>query len=151
MNLNRNFAHKLNTRNMKNSHYSLHGIIFQEGYHFGIADKPGIGAAATINKAMNYAMFHGVIHPTELYSDIYEGELSDYWGPSVITDFLIKEDSISFKKQYTGKPVIDYHFRKCEEGVWFGVHSSAYTGKGTAKLIMIPVDESFFSPVDMEI
>lgn len=133
---------------MKKQIYSLQGIIFQKSMAVGTAYMPGIGIAATINKVMNYGMFHAVVSTDEVDTRILSGMMSDRWGISVITDFIMNENGLTFQKQYENRPPINYSFRECKENIWYGTYSGPDCGKGAAKLIVTPIEESFFEPVD---
>lgn len=130
--------------------YSLQGIIFQKGHTFGTAHKPGVGIAVTMQEAVNYSMFHAVVSTDEYEPQTLSGHMSDRWGQSTITEFIMNENGISFKKEYGGRPPIRYSFREKKDDIWYGTYTGPDCGTGTTKLIVTPINELFFTPVDEE-
>ncbi len=104
----------------------------------------GVGIAATITPVMTHGVFYGVVGIEE--DGTYSGEMNDHWGPSVITDLTVLDDYISFRKSYKNRPPILYTFDKKEEGLWIGSYDGRDSGSGIAKLIITPLNESFFQP-----
>lgn len=133
---------------MNQQFYSLQGIIFQKGHAFGTAQKPGIGTAVIMQDVMNYSMFHSVVGVDENHPNTFSGGMSDRWGQSAITEFIMNENGISFTKQYSGRPPIRYSFRENKDNIWYGTYLGSDCGSGTTKLIVTPIDESFFTPPD---
>lgn len=127
--------------------YALQGIIFQKGFSFAIGEKPGIGTAAKIEQTFNYGMFHAVIGPSSENPEILCGHMSDRWGNSIITDFMISEKELSFAKRYTNRPAIHYIFGNKEDGTWKGIYEGPDCGRGTCKCVVIEINESFFDPM----
>lgn len=129
---------------MEQNIFSLQGIIFQEGHDFGLANNPGMGISLTINTAMRYAMFHGVVGPNEENPTVLSGNMEDPWGQSLIHEFTISEEMITFKKQYQRRPIIDYLFKQKENGIWIGTYSGPDCGIEKTKMIVTALTESFF-------
>ncbi len=134
------------------TYLSLSGIIFQDGFGHNIGFDPTIGLRAMITTQTNYSIFHGVVeniqknHPDALY----EGVMTDRWGPSEIVDFVVDDFGISFEKRYNKRNPIYYKFpvdnRTTPEEIWNGTYEGVDCGKGTAKLMINGLTEDFFSP-----
>ncbi len=134
---------------MKKQFYSLQGIIFQEGNQFETGFKPSIGIAVIIQKVMNYSMLHGIVSTNDDSNlHILSGVMADQWGQSIIHNFIMNENGISFTKVYDQRLPINYWFREKKGDIWYGAYTGTDCGKGTAKLIVTPIDESFFFPSD---
>ncbi len=125
---------------MKTQLYSIQGIIFQSGHTHGIGYKPGIGEAVTIQDAMIFAMYHGVVSEEETLC----GHMHDKWGDSQVTNFKVSETELTFSKFYDRRPEIRYRFIKKTDDVWFGSWEGEDCGTGQSKCILTPIDESFF-------
>lgn len=95
-------------------------------------------------------MFHAVIGPNDEDPEIMSGNMSDPWGQSLIHDFTFSENAISFKKQYQRRPLIDYLFKEKKDGVWIGTWSGPDCGIGKAKMIITPLDQTFFDHPDQK-
>lgn len=128
--------------------YLLQGIIFQEGYVFGLGYKTRIGFAATSNKAMRFSLFQGVVGSSSIDSSNYFGNMVDKWGESDITNFSMNESEniLTFEKHYPNRPLIKYFFDKKEGQTWLGTYKGSDSGSGSAKLIVTESDEGFFIP-----
>lgn len=126
--------------------YSLQGIIFQQGYAFGLGQKPGIGTAVKIQKAFNYGMFQAIIGQSEENENELCGHMSDRWGQSKITNFKLDDKELSFTKWYDRRPPIDYVFTDKKENVWLGNWEGEDCGTGPCKCVVAEIDESFFDP-----
>jgi len=124
--------------------YSIQGIIFQHGHVFGTAQKPGIGTAVTINDAIIFAMFHGIVGRDQIEPDMFCGQMNDKWGASDITEFQLSDTELKFKKCYRSRPEIQYLFTQKEGDVWIGEYSGRDCGRGQTKCIITPITESFF-------
>jgi hypothetical protein len=131
---------------MKKKLYSLQGIIFQKGDFFSLGEKPGIGTAVKIEQAINYGMFHAIVGPSEEDPEILLGHMHDRWGYSVITNFILSDNELSFTKKYSGRPPIYYVFVEKNGNAWHGTYEGVDCGKGTSKCFIIETDESFFDP-----
>ena len=127
--------------------YLIHGIIFQMGECYSIDNKPGIGAAVKAQKAMLYAIFHGIVNKLE-HEKTHSGEMKDQWGKSTITDFIVEADTMSFTKHYEKRPPIYYKFYRnpANSRIWEGGYTGEDSGIGTCKCILNVVDEDFFLP-----
>ncbi len=123
--------------------YLIQGIIFQNDHVLGIGYKPDIGTAVTIQKAMLYAVFNGVIGPLNEEGD-YGGEMNDKWGESSITNFKISDTELSFTKQYKNRPPIEYLFDEKEGSTWIGTYQGQDCGTDDSKCFVTEIDESFF-------
>jgi hypothetical protein len=123
--------------------YLLQGIIFQNGHVLGIGQMPGIGSAVTINKALIYAVFNGIVGPSVPKGN-YTGHMNDKWGESGISDFQISDTELTFSKHYKNRPPIHYLFNKKDGHIWLGGYVGADCGRGDSKLIITEIEESFF-------
>jgi len=126
--------------------YLIQGIIFQNGHVFGTAYKPGLGIASTIHDALIFSMCQGIVGPNPENEEVLFGTMQDKWGKSEITNFKISEGELTFIKQYKGRPIINYRFKKNGGNVWHGQYEGVDCGKGESKCILTEIDESFLNP-----
>jgi len=125
--------------------YSIQGIIFQQGYVFGLGNKPRVEIAVKIQETMIYAMFQAVVGPSE-EDESFCGHMNDKWGNSKITNFKISDEVLSFTKMYKNRPPINYFYDKKDGDVWFGGYIGIDCGRGISKCIVVPINEYFFDP-----
>jgi len=130
---------------MEKKLFSIQGILFQEGHALGLGDKPGVGLAVKIQKAMVYAIYHGVVGPSE-DGESFCGQMHDRYGDSEISELLIGDTFLQFTKKYQNRPPILYSFREKNGNVWIGTWMGDDCGVGKSKCIVTQIEESFFDP-----
>ena len=122
--------------------YLIQGIIFQARSLLSTRNKPSIGTAVFIQEAMHHGIFSGAVGGGE-HAESLSGEMTDEWGNSKITDFIINGDKLTFIKTYEGRPGINYEFTK-KSNIWYGSYNGPDCGTGKSKCILTPVQESFW-------
>ncbi len=144
--------------------YSITGVLFQQRRGFdleldSVSDSSEL--IMKISSVMNFAMFFGIVGPSP-DSESLSGHMTDRFGESVITDFAIGAETLTFTKTYGGRPSIFYEFKNeviseevvglpdlnlsNDQEVWFGKYSGPDCGSGKFKCIITPIKESFFIP-----
>jgi hypothetical protein len=134
---------------MENKLYLIHGIFFQNNLMLGIGLDSEIVKRVEIQQATFRTMFAGVI---KFADNFYEGvgALSDYYGPSVLTDVSLEETIIRFNKKYERRDdIISYELKK-DGDIWIGSYSGSDVGMGAVKCLLIPISEDFFLPTGLE-
>ncbi len=125
-----------------NTIYLIQGIIFQTGPLFSTRNKPGIDTAVFVQEAMHHGIFNGAVGGDE-HAESFSGEMTDKWGNSKITDFIINGNKLTFVKKYERRPGINYEFTK-KGDIWYGSYDGPDCGTGKSKCVLTPVDESFW-------
>lgn len=126
----------------------INGVFFQQGFNMGIGYRPGEGAVPTVMEVERFTFFSGVINfEDENLLGEGSGSMTDYYGESVISGVVVKEDSVTFTKKYLRRDdLIHYTFNQKDEGMWVGGYDGKATGPGDANCILVPVKGAFFMP-----
>lgn len=129
-------------------HILIQGFFFQHQAFFQIvqrAESEG-GAGVIIQPGLMRCIFSGVISqdPRNALGGLL-GEMTDYFGESILSDIRLTENCFTFQKKYNDRPdSIQYIFRK-EKSFWTGEWQGLAVGKGKAVCITTKVPESFFT------
>ena len=126
---------------MKEKWYLIQGFFFQP--HLAVGELL-IREEHFLSAAVQNGMFAGIVKPIQ-GSNEYKGCMTDYAGESKILDFVVKKDSLEFLKMYYGRTPVQYTFKKIN-AMWIGTYEGPDCGKGTAKCVLIEIDETFVLP-----
>ncbi len=129
----------------KNKIFLVQGVFFQRGVSFGLAEKEGIGLAATIKNTLNYAVFTGVIFEDKESGEL-TGTMQDRFGYSDLSEIKITETEFSYCKKYINRNDLIFYSFTQEDDKWVGDYQGEATGSGQSNCLLIEVDPSFFQP-----
>ncbi len=130
--------------NINKKLFLIQGIFFYESTAPDIAYKPAEGAVVVMRDGKYYSLFSGVIAPVIGNETQYGGSLSDYFGPSTISNIRISDQKLSFDKKYdNSEKIIKYNFKKVGR-LYVGSYKG-YKIKGIARCILNEIGEDFFA------
>ena len=130
--------------------FFINGLFWQERAIFLVKHKEDIGEAVAVSEAMIHSFFAGIVVPHEDDKEKLIGIIQDHYGEAKLTDFLLTENSLSFTKEYLRRPYpIFYEYKKDENGIWRGTWDGPEVGCGWTRCVLLPVEESFYSPNDL--
>jgi hypothetical protein len=139
---------------MATDYLLIHGVFFQIQESIGLATKPIEGVVAVLNRRLCDFQFAGVIEfPHHILGrGMGRGFLHDVFGEAELSLVYLTEVRLAFNKKYLLRDyTIRYDFAKQPDGTWTGVYTSARTGEGKARCVLISVDADFFTPPQFSI
>lgn len=128
--------------------FLINGIYFQNIRQLGVSYRSEIegGASVVINEALFRSMFFGTIFPHPHFASVFNGEMLDFAGQSVLFDARITRKKLTFTKKYKHRPdTINYAFER-KDGLWVGQYSGEVVGTGHAQCILTKAPDDLFLP-----
>jgi hypothetical protein len=127
--------------------FLIQGVFFQNVLGLGITMDPAEGVRSIIRDVPTRFMYAGAIWEHES-SGLLVGRMQDSFGLADLSDILISDTEIRFTKQYEHqRDVVEYTFRKKENGTWEGEYkfNGGAIGSGPSRCIITQVPDGFLT------
>lgn len=125
----------------------LQGFFFQLQYPIGLElDLEGNPIGVVLQDMIGQFMFAGSIWEDAMIPGEMLGAMQDKIGDSRLSEIEFTEDHLKFVKQYDHRlDPITYEFHR-SGSIWVGKYDGPATGTGGARVVLTPVDATFFTP-----
>lgn len=136
------FGHSTKGKGM----YLIHGVFFQNQEWLSTTHRSPNDQGPLIESGITYEQYAGAIYrpadPNQLV-----GVMTDRWGASEITNFVMTESVLCFTKKYVNRSdLIAYAFKLRDEMTWVGEYDGPEVGSGISQCVVTKVADDFFSP-----
>ena len=130
---------------MENKFLFVNGLFHQNFQSLGIAylSEAEGGVKPVVKTGFGQFMFTGIVFPDLNSRTGMSGKMTDNFGESVLFDFEISDDKISFGKMYRGRRDCIYYTFELKNGVWIGKYEGSATGSGYATCVIADAEVFF--------